>query len=65
MVGSPLGGFLMDDISVFGDILNLCMEIMEMEFQLYGYTLSLWQIGVWSLMAAVLLHFVMSALFGD
>lgn len=55
----------MDDISVFGDVLDLCMEIMEMEFKLYGYTLSLWQIGVWSIMAAVLLHFVMSALFGD
>lgn len=55
----------MDDISVFGDVLDLCMEVMEMEFQLYGYTLSLWQIGVWSVMAAVLLHFVMSALFGD
>lgn len=55
----------MDDIFIFSDVFDLCMEIMQIQFELYGYTLSLWQIGVWGVMASVALHFVLCALFGD
>lgn len=55
----------MDNIYVFIDVFDFCMEILKMEFNLYGYTLSLWKIGVWGVLASVLLDFAMYMLFSD
>lgn len=55
----------MDDISVFGDIMQMVMEIMEMEVELYGFRFSLWSAAVWDVMASVVVFFVFSALYDD
>lgn len=55
----------MDDISVFGDLFDLIMEMMETEFVLFGFTLSLWQIAVWDVVASVFCFFVYHAFWDD
>lgn len=55
----------MDDISVFGDVMELIMEIMEMEVELYGFRFSLWSVAVADVMISVIAFFVFSAFYDD
>lgn len=45
-------------IAVFQRVLGATMDMMKIEFVLYDYTLSLWQIFLWLFIAGIILSFV-------
>lgn len=55
----------MDDISVFGDVMEMIMEVMNIPITLYGFTFTLWSAAVWDVMVSVIAFFIYSAFFDD
>lgn len=55
----------MDDISVFGDVMEMIMEVMNIPITLYGFTFTLWSVAVWDVMTSVVVFFVCQAFFDD
>lgn len=55
----------MDDISVFGLVFSGTLDLLKIEVTLYGHTISLWQVFVWSVVASVLIGFIFDAFSGE
>lgn len=55
----------MDDISVFGLLSSRTLDLLKIEVTLYGHTISLWQVFVWSVVASVLIGFILDAFSGE
>lgn len=55
----------MDDISVFGEVMEMIMEVMNIPITIYGFTFTLWSTAVWDVMTTAVVFFIYSAFFDD
>lgn len=51
-------------MEAFGKILSATVDLMKLEFTVYGFTFSWWQIFIWSACAAIVV-WVLFTLWGD
>ena len=49
----------------FAEVISGAMALFRMEFTLYGYTLSFWQIFCFSVVASIVIWIVREVLLGD
>ena len=49
----------MEDLKI---VLQAVVDIMKFEFTIWGFTLSFWQIMIWSMIAVVVLWLVLEVL---
>lgn len=45
-------------VQAFQSLFTFTLQIFQMEFTLYGYTLSFWKIFLWSFVAGIVLWFI-------
>ncbi len=52
-------------MSVFGALFSSVMDLMQIEFTLFGFTISWWQVFVFTVVAGIASWIIWEAILGD
>lgn len=52
-------------MSVIGSLFSYVIKLFQIEFALYGYTFSLWQVFVFTIVASLVCRLLWEVFFGD
>lgn len=50
-------------MELFGTLLSLVMDLFQMEFTLYGFTFSFWQVFVFDIVVGIIAWIIMEVFF--